>query len=147
VACLDPGTTGSLTENQDAFLPVTPITVLPIHEVDLEMAWTEFELSSLRHQHQVKQGDPLDISLSARGNIDGTTKISMRLLDAEGEKVAQQDRTLERDMLFDMSVPEELPPGRFAIAVLVYEPESLDPIPGMLGNELIPLSMVEVVSP
>ena len=147
VACLAPGTTGSLAENQDAFLPVTTITVLPIHEVDLETAWTEFELSSLRHQHQVKQGDPLGISLSARGNIDGMTKISMRLLDAKGEKVAQQDRTLERDMQFDLSVPEELPPGRFAIAVMVYEPESLHPIPDILGNELIPLSMVEVVSP
>ena len=151
VACLEPEIKGSLAQNQDgdlmadAFHDVTTIMVLPIRKVDLQTGWDGYQLTTLWHQHQVEQGDSLSIALSASGDIDGATKISVRLLDAEGEKIAQYDQTLEKDMRFALSIPDELTPDRYDIAVIIYEPESLNPIPDLQGNELIPLSAVEVI--
>jgi len=124
---------------------VTTISVLPMNVVDLEAGWEGYELEALRHQPKVTQGDPLKIFLFAGGDIDGTTKVSMRLLDADGGTIAQYDQTLETEMQFPLSIPDELTPGRYDIAVIIYEPENLNPIPDIHGNELIPLSTVEVI--
>jgi len=124
---------------------VTTISVLPMNVVDLEAEWAGYELKALRHQPKVAQGYPLKIILFAGGDIDGTAKVSMRLLDADGGIIAQYDQTLETEMQFPLRIPDELAPDRYDIAVIIYEPENLNPIPDIHGNELIPLSKVEVI--
>ena len=142
IACVEPESNGAVS---DAFIDVTTLTVLPVSVVDLEATWAEFGLETLRHQPRVQQGNTLTLALSASGKIDGSAKISMRLVDANGEKIAQQDKALERNMEFALNVPNDLTPDQYDIAVIIYDPETLGPIPDVAGSEIVLLSTVEVV--
>ncbi len=90
-------------------------------------------------------GQTLRVELAARGPVDGSRKISARLVDSSGAVQAQTDDRLWPQMRLDLELPADAEPGLYTLAVVVYDPETLTPFPDSEGSFMTTLSGVEVV--
>lgn len=119
--------------------PTGPMTERPVsHHFDDAM------LASVTTVGTVTAGNVVPVELGWDQIGDSPLKVSLRLLDAAGENVAQLDRTLEENMRLGLFVPPATAPGRYTLTLSVYDPATLVPLQDSTGNTLISLTTVEI---
>ena len=102
------------------------------------------QLTALRHADDLTPGKHLVMLMSAAGETDGSLKLSARITDAEGTVFAQADAPLTSSMRFELLLPEDTAPGKYQLAVVVYDPVTLDPLPDTSGALSTVISTIEV---
>lgn len=109
----------------------------------ISIRFGESVMQEVESAHTVRPGGVL--SLTVRWNIGATPlKGSYRLLNANGDVVAQLDRDVAPESRFGLFVPPDTPPGIYTVAVTVYDPATLAPVAPENGNTLTPLFEVPV---
>ncbi|MEM7535507.1 MAG: hypothetical protein AAF639_25245 [Chloroflexota bacterium] len=101
-------------------------------------------MTSLQHKPTLVSGETLLANLTAEGQVDGSLKISARLVDAHGAMVAQQDKVLSSTMRFTFDIPKGTAPGRYQLLTIIYDPETLQPIPDEENSVATILSEIEI---
>jgi 4-amino-4-deoxy-L-arabinose transferase-like glycosyltransferase len=118
----------------DAERPVVTVDVDAAQTTPLQADWGVVRLLRAEWPRQVTIGESFLLGLQAEGQVDGSLKVSTRVLDAEGALVAQADTLLTPELQVELLIPEGLPAGNYAIRVVVYDPETLAPFPDQAGN-------------
>jgi 4-amino-4-deoxy-L-arabinose transferase-like glycosyltransferase len=113
--------------------------------VEGRASWDAAQLTALQHALQLNPGRTLRVELSAQGRVDGSLKLSARLVDPAGTVKAQDDVTLEPYTRIDLDLPEDAEPGKYTLTVVLYDPETLAPFPDSEGHFETALSEVELL--
>ena len=113
--------------------------------IEIGTGWTDVQLTGLQHTREVSPGGTLRVELSATGRVDGSRKLSTRLVDPSGAVKVQNDEPLRPHMRLDLALPADAAPGRYALTVVLYDPETLVPFPDVMGNFSTALSEIEVL--
>ena len=114
--------------------------------VETGASWNDVQVIALQHALQLIPGQTLRVELSARGRVDGTRKLSARLVDPEGAVKAQNDVILGRNTRVDLNLPDDAKPGVYTLVAVLYDPETLAPFPDSTGSFTTVLSQIEVVT-
>lgn len=125
---------------------ITTIQVQSAQSIPTQASWNEVRMLQLHYQPDVKPGQTLFVNIAAEGRVDGSLKLSARLVDSVGQTMAQTDKVLTADMHFDLDLPADASPGSYTLSAVVYDPATLNPIPDQHGDFLTALSQVEIVA-
>lgn len=106
--------------------------------------WPTVKLTSVRHPSTVKAGDQLRITVAAEGQTDGSDKLSLRLIDSDGNQIAQQDHELHAEMVFELTAPSTAPSGRYSLVVVLYDPVTVASIATIQNQHQIVVSTVMI---
>ena len=117
----------------------------PLASLPVSAAWNDLHIDALHSLNEVDVGETLPISLGLSGRVDGSRKISARLISADGTLVAQQDVPAREDVALSLFVPPDAAPGAYVLWLLVYDDETLDPIPDVQGQDLVRLAPIQVI--
>ena len=116
----------------------------PVQDVPVAVQWPDLELTELRTLPAVAIPAGLPVELSFTGNVGGERKVSLRLISADGTLVAQRDLPVEEEVTAQLYVPPDALPGPYDLVLLVYDGETMDPIPTVEGVDLMTLTTLEV---
>ena len=86
----------------------------------------------------------LPVELAWDGPIDGTRRLSLRLIAEDGTLVAQVDDGLDTLNKILMFVPPDAVPGPYGLHLMVYDSDSLEPIPTADGQQIVQVATVQV---
>jgi hypothetical protein len=100
---------------------------------------------------------PVGITLTPLASMEADYKASVRLIDPTGARVAQKDRTLQHDFhqgtslwpleavneYYLLQVPAGAVPGTYAVVVVLYHPQSLEPLVAD-GVVEVPLGTIKI---
>lgn len=139
-----PITEGGERTAADGGYRVTSVQVQSPDAVAIDAAWPGLRFPTVRHQPTLQPGQTLVVELDAEGETQGQWKISLRLADGAGKAVAQLDKVVEPDLRFDLSLPDELSPGEYALVAVIYDPVTLTPAADESGAFDTTLSTVTV---
>jgi hypothetical protein len=117
-----------------------------MRSVKVGASWNDVQLTALQHARELIPGQTLRVELSARGRVDGTRKLSARLVDPEGAVKAQSDVILSRNTRVALDLPDDAKPGVYTLTAVLYDPETLAPFPDSAGSFTTALSQIEVVT-
>ena len=130
-------------EPADAYV-ITSIQVQSAQSFDVTANWGNVRLTKLQYKPGLKPGQTLFVEMAAEGQVEGSLKLSARLVDSTGKTMAQIDQTLTADMRFDLDLPTDASLGTYTLSAVVYDPVTLNPIPDQEGNFSTILSSVDV---
>jgi 4-amino-4-deoxy-L-arabinose transferase-like glycosyltransferase len=139
----DPTNVPSAPADQDQTGEAAPTPRM--REFDVSASWGDVQMTGLQHAPQLNPGQPLRVELAAAGRVDGSRKISARLVDASGAVQAQIDERLWPHLRLHLELDGDAEPGPYTLAVVIYDPETLGPFPDAAGQFVTTLSEVEVV--
>jgi hypothetical protein len=119
--------------------PETPLTVL-----SAQSRWDEVRIAELQSLASLRPGQVLPVEMKLAGRVDGSLKLSLRLVDPNGQIVAQQDKVVEPQVRLGLFVPPVAAPGTYLLAAVLYDPATLQPILDTDGLELAGLTTLTV---
>jgi hypothetical protein len=117
--------------------PTQPLQPLPVRA-----AWPEVQITALRGLPELSPGAVLPLEVQMAGPADGSRKLSLRLLDAGGQVLAQQDKSVEPQFRLGLLVPPQAQPGTATLAAIVYDANTLATTRDTQGNELAPITPI-----
>jgi len=106
--------------------------------------WEEIHITSLTGYDTANPGEVLPIDMTVEGQTDGSLKMSMRLVDPNGQTVAQHDVTLTPDVKLGLLVPPDSGNGIYTIAAVVYDAVTVEPLLDDSGSQVGGLSEITV---
>lgn len=111
-----------------------------------DAAWPALRVTSLATWPEVKPGDPLPIEAVLDGQLDGTWKVSARLVDESGTMLWQQDTSATEDTLsLTLFVPPSTPPGEYTLHFVVYNAATQEVAADVTGRPTTPVATIKVV--
>ncbi len=113
-------------------------------DIPAGLAWPPMTLTTLRTLPQAPPGSVLPVELAWQGPIDGTRRLSLRLIAQDGTLVAQVDDGLEVLNTIRMFVPPDAVPGDYGLHLMVYDAASLDPIFSADGQPIVQVTTIMV---
>lgn len=119
----------------------------PLVDRTVQSGWREVTVNGLRSLPTLRPGEVLPGELTLSGGVDGSLKLSLRLLDPSGAVVAQQDQTVTSHIQFGLLLPPDAPPGEYTLAGVLYDPATLEPILAETGSEQPALVTLTVAIP
>ena len=118
----------------------------PLAPVAVDAAWPELRIASLATWPEVRPGDPLPVDARLAGRLDGTWKISARLVDGAGAVLWQQDTSAAgEDVALTLFVPPGTPPGEYTLHFVVYNAATQEVAADAAGRSTTPLATIKVV--
>jgi hypothetical protein len=131
----------------DGYHPLTTINVQAPEPIAVDAVWEPVSVTELAHVNRIRPGQNLLVDLHAEGIVDGSVKMSLRLVDPAGKAQAQQDKDLLPALRYSLAVPTDAPDGAYSLSVVVYDGATGDAFPDQNGESPTTLSFVEVGSP
>lgn len=116
----------------------------PLQELPIQARWPPVTVSALRTLPTLSPGAVLPIELAVAGQVNGTLKFSLRLVDPQGQVVAQQDKTVEAAVRLGLAVPAAAVAGAYTLGAVLYDPQTLQPQVDNNGQELATLALITV---
>jgi hypothetical protein len=116
----------------------------PTRFTGLDATWQGASIDAVAHVETIKAGSPLFVDVAATHIGDTPLKLSLRLLNEAGESVAQNDQEFQPTMRFRLPIAAEASPGRYTLAAVLYDPNTLSALPDEHGAPIVALSEVEV---
>jgi 4-amino-4-deoxy-L-arabinose transferase-like glycosyltransferase len=113
-------------------------------EVAGGIQWPPLTLTSLRTLAAAPVGSVLPVELAWEGPVDGTRRLSLRLIAEDGTLVAQVDDGIEALNQIRIFVPPDAVPGQYGLHLLLYDAETFEPIPATDGAQLVEIARVAV---
>lgn len=101
-------------------------------------------LTALASLPSAPVGSVLPVELTWEGPLDGTRRLSLRLIAEDGTLVAQVDDGLDTVNRIQLFVPPDAAPGSYGLHLLLYNAETLEPIPAADGQQIVQVASVEV---
>jgi hypothetical protein len=126
---------------------VATIPVAPLAEVQAGSPWQEVAIETIHTLPSIQAGHVLPIDLTFGGLIDGSRKMSLRLRDASGADVAQQDVTVLPGAQVALWLPSALEPGNYTLGGILYDPATLAPIADESGSDFGAITTITLDSP
>ena len=109
-----------------------------------EVTFEDTQLVRSVHDRDVVAGQAVTAALDWQ--VGATPlKASFRLLNANGEVIAQLDRDIVPSQSFGVFVPPATPAGDYTLAVTVYDPATVATIPSDSGENQVTLGTVQVI--
>jgi hypothetical protein len=128
-----------------ALLYTRPIE--PLVDRPAEASWPDVTLTGLQSWEALAPGQVLPLHLTFEGRLDGTRKVSARLVGPDGIQVAQQDVSItEGVQSLALFVPPTAAPGVYSLQLLVYDAATLEPIADNQARTQVPLADVRIVN-
>jgi hypothetical protein len=94
---------------------------------------------------QVAPGQVLPLELTTATTTERPLKVSARLMAPDGTVVATHDRPLQAVDRFGLFVPPGATPGVYTVEMIVYDPDTLIPVPASDGTQAAKVMSVQVV--
>ena len=116
-----------------------------LRDIEVGAGWDDVQLTALQHALQLIPGQMLRVELLADGRVDGSRKLSARLVDPAGTVKAQSDVILEPFTRIELDLPDDAEPGAYILTAVLYDPETLAPFPDSEGSFATALSRIEVL--
>lgn len=118
----------------------------PLVGVETKTAWPGLDVTRLQTWPDVVPGQVLPVKLEFdAGGQEGDRALSVRLVDAQGSVVAQQDKALGADAgTFLLFVPPTAAPGCYSLQLVLYDPSTLQPIQDAGGKNEVAAAKMEV---
>ena len=137
------GTAQELTSGEFAFAifgrPDRPLQAVPV-----QSAWADIKLTQLQTLSPLYPGEVLPVELMATGQTDNSLKLSLRLVNAAGQVVAENDTGLNAHISLGLFLPPDAPPGQYTLAAVVYDPKTLAPLKDVAGHDMAPIAEIPV---
>jgi hypothetical protein len=142
LATTDTGTTASLTAQEWVIttLHVQQPSVIVTHNA----LWQAARIEAVAHSDQAIAGTSLFVDVTAAQLENQPLKLSLRLVNGAGEVVAQNDQVFAPTVRFRLPIAADASPGRYQLVAVLYEPETLAPLPTQDGDFILELSPVEI---
>ncbi len=109
--------------------------------------WPPMTLTAFASLPSVPVGSVLPVELTWQGPLDGTRRLSLRLIAADGTLVAQVDDGLDAVNRIQLFVPPDAVPGDYSLHLMVYDAETLDPIPAADGQQIVQVADIQIGDP
>lgn len=121
----------------------------PLVELEPPDTWPGLAVESLRSLPALSVGEVLPLELELRRTDEGEPplKLSLRLLNAAGESVAQNDVDVADAVRLGLFAPPDLPPGAYTLAAVLYDPTTLEPRLTDSGQQAGVLAEIAVNAP
>ncbi|MCX6043708.1 MAG: glycosyltransferase family 39 protein [Chloroflexi bacterium] len=119
--------------------PTRPLQTLPI-----QSKWGGVQIIQLQTLATLYPGEVLPVKMNATGRVDGSLKLSARLVNGAGQVVAQNDQTLREQLSFGLFLPPDAPPGPYALAAVLYDPATLAPLKDRAGNDMATITPIDI---
>ena len=120
----------------------------PLQPLPVQTSWDAVTVTELKSLSPVAPGEVLPVemttTITAEADAPAKLKMSVRLVDANGDAIAQRDVTVADHMSLALLVPPDASPGEYTLGAVLYDPATLTPIPDVAGEELGRLATVEV---
>ena len=113
-------------------------------ELPAGQQWPPMTLTALASLPSAPVGSVLPVELAWDGPQDGTRRLSLRLIAEDGTLVAQVDDGLDALNRIQMFVPPDAAPGTYGLHLMLYDAETLDPIPAADGQQIVQMATVKV---
>lgn len=117
----------------------------------LDVAWpnglqlAQAAMAGLPGRPTPQAGGALPVTLLWQNVPDAPHKVSLQLLAADGQLVAQQDQDLTApEQEFVLLLPRSLAAGDYRLAATVYDPATLERFPTVDGTEVVELGSAAV---
>ncbi|CAN5845309.1 hypothetical protein BH10CHL1_BH10CHL1_23880 [soil metagenome] len=124
---------------------ITTIQIRSAKSYAVDARWNDVQITQLEYEPQIKPDQPFFVDATATGKVDGSLKLSLRLVDPAEQTVAQADTVLSANMRLELALPADASPGSYTITAVVYDPQTLAPQPDQAGHFTTNLSKVEYV--
>ena len=135
-----------IMQSGDTTLEVYGRPTQPLAELAVAAPWSEIEFTEVRGLRGVRQGEVLPLQFHVENLAGRPLKLSLRLLDAEGHVVAQNDVPADsgEPVRLGLFVPPGVAPGNYQLAAVLYDPDTLVPVPTQWGADSAALTAVTV---
>lgn len=130
--------------NDDIALDIIGVPTEPLTALAANGKWPPLQIKTISAITTALPGDVIPLEISFASDPPADWKISMRLLDAQGQVVASNDNALAPTLRAGLFVPADAPAGSYTVAVVIYDGLTLAPILNVKGNEQTMLFAVEV---
>jgi hypothetical protein len=98
-------------------------------------------------QPEVTAGGVLVLDLAMEGEIRDSRRISLRIVDAAGNNVAQNDQVVAESVTAGLFVPPDIAPGTYRLAAVLYDLPEMTPLTDGNQPPEIELMEIEVLPP
>ena len=110
-----------------------------------DAVWQAAKIDAIAaYANKVTPGTAFLVDVNVTMNEGNPRKLSLRVLNDAGERIAQNDQVLQSDMRFRLLIPEDARPGRYTLAAVLYEPDTLAALPDQQGAFSVDLAKIEV---
>jgi hypothetical protein len=117
-----------------------------LDSMPVDAAWPTLRVTSLATWREVSPGDPLPIDFTLEGQLDGTWKVSARLVDGSGAVVWQQDTAaVPGNLTLTLFAPPGTPPGEYSLHFVVYNAATQAAALDVAGQPATPLATIKVL--
>ncbi|MFN8490798.1 MAG: glycosyltransferase family 39 protein [Caldilineaceae bacterium] len=116
----------------------------PLQSLPVQGAWNGSKLTQLQSWSLLQPGEVLPVELTATGRTDSSLKLSARLVNAAGQVVAQNDTGLSEHISLGLFLPPDAQPGAYTLAAVVYDPNTMQPLKDVTGQEMASVATIQV---
>ena len=119
-----------ILQSGDTTLEVYGRPTQPLADLPVAAPWSEIEFTEVRGLRGVQQGEVLPLEFHVKNLAGRPLKLSLRLLDAQGHVVAQNDVPADsgEPVRLGLFVPPGVAPGNYQLAAVLYDPDTLVPV-------------------
>ncbi len=135
-----------ILQSGDTTLEVYGRPTRALADLPVAAPWSEVELTAVQGLRGVSQGEVLPLEFQVKNLAGRPLKLSLRLLDAQGHVIAQNDVPAESDQPVHLGlfVPPGVAPGNYQLAAVLYDPNTLAPVATQWGADAAALTAVVV---
>ena len=116
----------------------------PLVDAAVGATWPGLTLSELRSLATVAPGQVLPLELAWDGAIDPRLKVSLRLIGKDGAILASHDHPILPQDRLGLFVPPATAPGSYQVVAVVYDAQTLEPVPDTNNTTNVPIMTVTV---
>ena len=86
------------------------------------------EIAQVVAPQQMHAGQVLVLDLAMQGNLPETRRVSLRVVDGDGNAIAQSDRTVAETVTAGLLIPPDTAPGSYALVAILYDLPDMAPL-------------------
>lgn len=116
----------------------------PLQPLSVVSPWEEIEIIALRSYDAAALGEVLPVELELESSSADSLKLSLRLIDSDGDVMAQNDVFVAPIVSAGLLIPPNALAGKYEIGAVLYEPETMRQIMSRTGEQVGILTQVTV---
>jgi 4-amino-4-deoxy-L-arabinose transferase-like glycosyltransferase len=130
-----------------AILSTLQAASAPAQPMPVDLAWSDVAVESFASLPAIVAGSALPVELILDTEPPDNWNLSVRLIHSDGTLAAQQDVGLRRENRLSLIVLPDIPLGAYTLEAMIYDQETLDPVPNQAGAPQAVLANLTVTGP
>ncbi|MEM7530797.1 MAG: glycosyltransferase family 39 protein [Chloroflexota bacterium] len=121
----------------------------PLEDIAYTQQWPDFQLTGIQTLPlaQIPAALPIALTFDQESDLSQSYKVSLRFVGDTGTLIAQRDVPLTPEVRVQLYVPPDALPAPYDLFMMVYDEQTLSPVPTIDGQELIKLTTITVTEP